>query len=70
MWLIYHCEFRRGIVYYVQNNEVVGILLWNASEQLQKARDVVNSKKNIRNVEELATTILLAPEEWTDIIQA
>lgn len=63
-------EFRRGIVYYVQNNEVVGILLWNASEQLQKARDVVNSKKNIRNVEELATTILLAPEEWTDIIQA
>ena len=63
-------DFQRGVVYYIRDNTVVGVLLWNAPEQLQKAREIINLQKSIRNEEDLRTTILLGPEEWTDLVIA
>ena len=38
-------EFTRGVVYYLRGNKVVGILLWNASDHLEKAREVLRSQR-------------------------
>ena len=66
-------DFQRGIVYYLKDNVVVGMVLWNASDQMNKARELINKKKTVsqENVaSELQSLILLAPEEWLDVIQA
>ena len=38
-------DFQRGVVYYLKDNVVVGVILWNASDQMNKAREIVNDKK-------------------------
>ena len=66
-------DFQRGVVYYLKDNVVVGVILWNASDQMNKAREIVNDKKilNQSNVaNELQKMISLAPEESLDIIQS
>ena len=66
-------DFQRGIIYYLKDNLIVGILLWNASDQMSKARELINNKKTLSQAEvanEVQNLILLAPEEWLDVIQA
>mgnify|MGYP001211489406 CR=1 FL=1 len=64
-------DFKRGIVYYLRNNTVVGVLMWNASDQMKRARDVLESKLTVKDAAaELPGAILLAPSDWIDTILA
>jgi programmed cell death 8 (apoptosis-inducing factor) len=60
---------RRGVVYYVERGKVVGILLCNAAEMLDQARDVLSQQRVITApLEEIPKLILLAPSHWLDIV--
>ena len=63
-------DFTRGVVYYVEGGKVVGILLWNASDHVEKAREVLRQQRAVGNPEELKSKILLAPETWLDVVVA
>lgn len=39
--------YRRGAVFYIKGNIITGIVLWNASDLLERARDVIRLKANI-----------------------
>ena len=61
--------FRRGIVYYVDRGRVVGVLLCNAGEMLNQARDALNTRRVVTSpLEELPELILLAPVHWLRIV--
>lgn len=50
--------FKKGVVYYMQDNRVVGVLMWNLnSKALAAARRVVMQKQQYKNPEELANLI-------------
>jgi len=57
-------SFERGVIYYLRNNIVVGILCYNASECLEVARDIMSERLSF---EEASKRIMLAPEPWTRI---
>eukprot|EP00512_Aurantiochytrium_limacinum_P002579 CAMPEP_0171507092 /NCGR_PEP_ID=MMETSP0958-20121227/13308_1 /TAXON_ID=87120 /ORGANISM="Aurantiochytrium limacinum, Strain ATCCMYA-1381" /LENGTH=616 /DNA_ID=CAMNT_0012043753 /DNA_START=364 /DNA_END=2214 /DNA_ORIENTATION=+ len=59
-------SYERGIVFYLRNNIVVGILCCNASECLDVARDVLKSRMTF---EEASKLILLAPSNWTKTVK-
>ena len=61
-------DFKRGIVYYLRKGRVVGVLLWNAGEQIQKAREVLASKLIVNDPTDLQDAILLGPKDWLDCI--
>ena len=63
-------NFTRGIVYYLRKNKIVGILLWNANDQMQRAREVLASGRVVSEPAELLKTISLGPEDWIDVIVA
>lgn len=63
-------EFRRGIVYYLRKGKVVGIMLWNAGDQMQRAREVLAEKIVVSDPTELQDAILLGPKCWLDCIVA
>ncbi|RLN11018.1 hypothetical protein BBJ28_00022141, partial [Nothophytophthora sp. Chile5] len=60
----------RGVVYYLKGNKIMGILLWNASDVLESARQLMLSRPEIRDnvVEELKHTISLAPSDWLRVV--
>jgi len=58
--------YERGIVYYIQNNIVVGVLCCNASECLEGARDVIREGLPFK---EASKRILLAPEQWIRVYE-
>ncbi|CAH0487954.1 unnamed protein product [Peronospora farinosa] len=62
------CE--RGVVYYLKGNKIMGILLWNASDVLESARQLMLSRPEMRDnvVEELKHTISLAPSDWLHVV--
>jgi len=61
-------EYARGIIYYLDKGKVVGILLVNASDHLAKAREVITSKRVLKDpVNELKRRILIAPESWVNV---
>jgi programmed cell death 8 (apoptosis-inducing factor) len=62
--------YERGVVYYLKGNKIMGILLWNASDVLESARQLMLSRPEIRDnvVEELKHTISLAPNEWLHVV--
>ncbi|KAE9350228.1 hypothetical protein PF008_g6562 [Phytophthora fragariae] len=62
--------YERGVVYYLKGNKIMGILLWNASDVLESARQLMLSRPEIRNnvVEELKHTISLAPNDWLHVV--
>ncbi|CAI5733518.1 unnamed protein product [Hyaloperonospora brassicae] len=63
-------SYERGVVYYLKGNKIMGILLWNASDVLESARQLMLSRPEIRDnvVEELKHTILLAPNDWLHVL--
>lgn len=63
-------EFRRGVVYYLRKGKVVGIMLWNAGDQMQRAREVLAEKIVVSDPTELQDAILLGPRGWLDCIVA
>ncbi|RAW31648.1 hypothetical protein PC110_g12002 [Phytophthora cactorum] len=62
--------YERGVVYYLKGNKIMGIVLWNASDVLESARQLMLSRPEIRDnvVEELKHTISLAPNEWLHVV--
>ena len=64
-------EFVRGVVYYLKNNKVVGVLMWNAGDQMKRAREVLKSKLIVSDpAEDLHDAILLGPSDWIDTIMS
>lgn len=63
-------KLERGVVYYLKGNKIMGILLWNASDVLETARQVMLSRPEVHDnvVEELKHTISLAPTDWLHVI--
>ena len=63
-------SYERGVVYYLKGNKIMGILLWNASDVLESARQLMLSRPEIRDnvVEELKHTISLAPNDWLHVL--
>ncbi|GMH59970.1 hypothetical protein TL16_g02935, partial [Triparma laevis f. inornata] len=55
--------YKRGVIYYMRNSRVVGIVLWNADDLLEKARDLIRVNPMIRN-DQLKRAIPLAPDDW------
>ena len=47
-------EFHKGVVFYLRNQKVVGILLWNNFNQMQTAREVLKSGRTITDTETLS----------------
>lgn len=63
-------KLERGVVYYLKGNKIMGILLWNASDVLESARQVMLSRPEVHDnvLEELKHTISLAPTDWLHVI--
>ncbi len=61
--------FMRGIVYYLNDGKIEGILLWNASDLLERARDVIHLQPTISGLEALKSLVALAPNEWLHVIE-
>jgi NADPH-dependent 2,4-dienoyl-CoA reductase/sulfur reductase-like enzyme len=40
-------EFKEGIIYYLRDNQVRGILCWNVFDQMDKARDIIARKEYV-----------------------
>ncbi|GMH97092.1 hypothetical protein TrST_g4166 [Triparma strigata] len=55
--------YKRGVIYYMRNSRVVGVVLWNADDLLEKARDLIRVNPMIRN-DQLKRAIPLAPDDW------
>mmetsp|Transcript_20938 Transcript_20938/g.38932 ORF Transcript_20938/g.38932 Transcript_20938/m.38932 type:complete len:637 (+) Transcript_20938:108-2018(+) len=56
--------FERGVVFYIRDNIVVGILTCNATECLEAARDIVSERLSY---EKASKRILLAPKQWVRV---
>ena len=46
-------SYEKGIVYYLKDEKVCGILFWNSFGKIDKARDIILSKKRITKPSEL-----------------
>jgi programmed cell death 8 (apoptosis-inducing factor) len=46
-------EFEKGVVYYLKDRKVCGILLWNTFGKIDKAREIILSKKLISDPSKL-----------------
>lgn len=62
-------DYRRGLVYYLRNSRVVGVMCCNASECLDSARNLINENKPFHDdcVVELKKKIKLGPDFWLRI---
>lgn len=62
-------SFDRGVVYYLKGNKIMGILLWNASDVLDSAKQLMRSRPEIHDnvVEELQHAISIAPDDWLHV---
>jgi len=61
--------YKRGCVYYLRNGKVVGVVLWNASDLLERARDVIRLKPGVSDAGKLKRRIPLAPDDWLKVVQ-
>ncbi len=50
--------FREGVVYYLDEHKVVGVLLWNVWEKVDAARELINRRKAVKDFSELKGRIL------------
>lgn len=44
-------------------------MLWNASDYLERAREVLNSQPNVASVAILKRQIALAPDAWLRVME-
>ncbi len=59
----------RGIVYYLNDGKIEGILLWNASDLLDRARDIIRLQPTVSGLDSLKSLVSLAPNEWLHVIE-
>lgn len=59
-------DYERGVVYYIRDSKVVGVLCCNTAECLEAAKEVIREGKTIQDdaAKQLKTKILLAPADW------
>lgn len=62
-------DYQRGIIYYMEDNHVKGILLWNASDYLERAREVLRTQPTVTGINSLKRQIALAPDNWLRVIE-
>jgi apoptosis-inducing factor 1 len=65
-------SYDRGVVYYLKGNKIMGILLWNAGDVLESARQLLLSRPEMRDdaIEELKDVISLGPDDWLHVVAA
>lgn len=49
-------EFKRGVVYYLKNKKIVGVLLWNVFDRVEEAQRAIKSG---REFDDLTVNTLL-----------
>lgn len=65
-------QFHRGIVYYLdEKNKIVGVLLWNATDLVERARELLRAQPRAQpygqqdtSVRGLKRMVALAPDSW------
>jgi len=62
-------NFHRGIVYYMKDNKIHGILLWNAPDLLDGARGLLHGQPNLSvvNANQLKRLLPVAPDTWLHV---
>lgn len=59
-------EFQEGVIYFLENDKIHGVLLWNVWDQLENARNLIRENKTIGNREELKNKIQNEEPELLD----
>jgi hypothetical protein len=53
---VFHCRIK-------------GILLWNASENIERAREVLRQQPMVSGIHTLKRQIALAPDTWLKVLE-
>ncbi len=60
----YHnSQFKKGVVYYLRDRKVVGILLWNLPGKINEARNVISKKQAYDQLHDLQEQIKITPQQ-------
>mmetsp|Transcript_6996 Transcript_6996/g.14489 ORF Transcript_6996/g.14489 Transcript_6996/m.14489 type:complete len:131 (+) Transcript_6996:2-394(+) len=68
--------YQRGVVYYLDdNNRIMGVLLWNATDLVERARELIrrqplDTSAMDTSVKGLKRKIPLAPDSWLTVQEA
>jgi programmed cell death 8 (apoptosis-inducing factor) len=58
-------EYKRGIVYYLRENQVVGVVLWGVPNRIEDARRLVKGGKKFTDVSLLKNVISIEEDPKT-----
>lgn len=47
-------DFSKGVIFYLKDEKIVGILLWNVFNRINTARAVINQNKKYDDINEIA----------------
>jgi len=61
-------DYVKGIVYYVKDNRVVGVLIWNLPGKIPQARKLIMEKKSVNQLNELRNAIDLESRKVDTIL--
>ncbi|KAG8188183.1 hypothetical protein JTE90_019461 [Oedothorax gibbosus] len=64
-------KYNKGVVFYLRDDIIVGIVLWNVFSKMQVARQIVNEAKSFEDITEVAKLFELhaQPEEEEDLLK-
>ncbi|TMW58910.1 hypothetical protein Poli38472_007055 [Pythium oligandrum] len=62
--------YERGVVYYLKGNKIMGILLWNAPDVMESARQFMLTRPEVHEnvIDELKEAISLGPDDWLHVV--
>lgn len=47
-------DYSKGVVFYMQNKKIIGIVLWNIFNHINTAREILNQDENYDDLDEVA----------------
>jgi len=56
-------KYGKGIVYYLKDNKVVGILTWNIFDKMKEAREILKAGKQFDDLNELSKLIPIEAQD-------
>ena len=56
-------QFEKGLVYYLKDSVVVGVLMWNVKDKVDTASDVIAKKVRVDDINQLKNFISLEEEK-------
>jgi len=56
-------KYGKGIVYYLKNKKVVGVLTWNMFNKMNPAREIIRQGKEFSDYSELAKLIKIETKD-------